>query len=584
MLSYSLKYFLFASLLFNILALKSESIQSLQDSLDYYKQTNYSKSIEIGLRLKNIAQHQKNDTLLANTTLSIGIATYLAGKHDEALKLYLESIQLFSSIHLPSGVARAYNELGILYMKQRKYAKAKQVLYEAISILKSADTEEIKATSHNNLGLVYEYEKKLDSAEYHLKKAYSIYEKSNNLLGMSYSLDYLSGIYIKSDKLNEAKLNLEKSLAIRQQLQDKTGIAIALNNLGEVALTQQNYAEALKFFTAAGDSARLLKFIDLEAHTYKMKAELYEKLNDYKHAFQAFQKYNEIQTIIADEKRIKNIEEFEAKYETGKKEKEIIQQKLQLSKRRNLLISLVALLIFTLFSFYSIYTRYKNKQEKLLQEELLKAEEKRAKAILESEENERQRLARELHDGIGQLLTATKLNLNTLSESITAENDKKNFENSLEILDDSIREIRVISHNMMPAVLMQSGLIRAVEDFIQKINQTKKITIHFEASGLEEHRMDETQKLMLFRIIQESVTNTLKYAEATNLSIQISADENEITVMIEDNGKGFDIDEVNKKGGIGLKNIRLRTEYLKGKLDIDSTPNGTTTIIEIPLS
>jgi two-component system NarL family sensor kinase len=133
--------------------------------------------------------------------------------------------------------------------------------------------------------------------------------------------------------------------------------------------------------------------------------------------------------------------------------------------------------------------------------------------------------------------------------------------------------------------LLNFGFVRAVQDFISRVNQTNKLKIHFESNGFEESMLDNTGKLMLYRIIQESVNNTIKYAEATQISIQLSADTTEISLLMEDNGKGFDVDEAKQKGGIGLRNIQLRTDYLKGKLDIESSPkNGTTIIIEIPLS
>lgn len=237
-----------------------------------------------------------------------------------------------------------------------------------------------------------------------------------------------------------------------------------------------------------------------------------------------------------------------------------------------LLVVLLAALVLSFFLFRLFYYRYKFKQEQKLQQELVKEELKRSKAILESEENERQRLARELHDGVGQLLSASKLNLSSLTSNKCTPEEKLRLQQSMDTLDDSIKEIRNISHNMVPDVLLNFGFVRAVQDFISRVNQTNKLKIHFESNGFEESMLDNTGKLMLYRIIQESVNNTIKYAEATQVSIQLSADTTEISLLMEDNGKGFDVDEAKQKGGIGLRNIQLRTDYLKGKLDIESSP------------
>jgi two-component system NarL family sensor kinase len=312
---------------------------------------------------------------------------------------------------------------------------------------------------------------------------------------------------------------------------------------------------------------------------------LYFNQNKSDEAYLLLQESIIIKDSIINESSEQKIAELQAQFDTEKKKEQIAQQQLKISKRNVLLVVLLAVLVLSFFLFRLFYYRYKFKQEQKLQQELVKEELKRSKAILESEENERQRLARELHDGVGQLLSASKLNLSSLTSNKCTPEEKLRLQQSMDTLDDSIKEIRYISHNMVPDVLLNFGFVRAVQDFISRVNQTNKLKIHFESNGFEESMLDNTGKLMLYRIIQESVNNTIKYAEATQISIQLSADTTEISLLMEDNGKGFDVDEAKQKGGIGLRNIQLRTDYLKGKLDIESSPkNGTTIIIEIPLS
>ncbi len=577
----------FALFFFNgILNLSAEIGHPLLDSADHYKFSDYKKSIAFAQQVEFSAKTNRNDTLAAESILIQGVATYLAGKHDEALGFYLKALKLFSAVKSNTGIAKTYNELGILYRKQNKPTLSKRVLFEAIRLTDATANSDISATSNNNLGLVYEAENNIDSAEYCYTRAFVLYKRTNNRLGMAYALDYLSGIYARTERFDEAERDLRQSLEIRQQLNDKTGVAIAINNLGELFFAKKDYANALHYFKSAFDTAEALHFIDLQANTLQMQAAVYQSTGDYKNAYDALQRYTILNKKVLDEKRLKNIEEFEAQYESEKKENEITRQKLQLSKRRNILITLSGILVVALFSFYFIYNRYRQQQEIRLQLELVKEAEKRSLAILESEENERQRLARELHDGVGQLLTATKMQLNTFSNAFdNTSGQKTGLDNSLNMLDESIREIRSISHNMVPDLLQKKGLEHAIADFVSKINQTKKVTLEWECIGWEENMLDDASKLMLYRIIQEAISNALKYSEATKIALQLTADEHEITLLIEDNGKGFNVAEAQKKGGIGLKNILLRTEYLRGRLDIDSSlQNGTTIIIEIPLS
>ena len=251
------------------------------------------------------------------------------------------------------------------------------------------------------------------------------------------------------------------------------------------------------------------------------------------------------------------------------------------------MISLSVIFILTLFAFYLLYNRYKLKQQTKLQQELFNEQQKRAEAVLEAEEMERQRIARDLHDGVGQLLSATKLNFNAITNDITLDNKQteEKLHKSISMIDDSIKEIRNISHNMMPATLQHFGIIKAIEEFTDRMNLAGKSNINFEYFEVDEDKLNSTFKLMLYRITQEIINNTIKHADASNINIQLIGDENELVLTIEDNGTGFDVQKAMKEEGIGLKNIQLRVDYLKGILNIDSTiGKGTTTIIEIPLS
>src|SRR5207253_6664015 len=137
--------------------------------------------------------------------------------------------------------------------------------------------------------------------------------------------------------------------------------------------------------------------------------------------------------------------------------------------------------------------------------------------------------------------------------------------------------------NMMPNALLKSGLAKAVRDFINKLN-TQSIRIELEIIGLEE-RLENTIETVLYRIIQENVSNIIRHSKASHVNLQLIRHENEITVMIEDNGVGFDASKINDFEGIGLKNIQSRVAYLNGTVNFDSVPGrGTTTTIEIPLS
>jgi signal transduction histidine kinase len=207
------------------------------------------------------------------------------------------------------------------------------------------------------------------------------------------------------------------------------------------------------------------------------------------------------------------------------------------------------------------------------------------KAVLEAEEGERQRIAKDLHDGVGQMMSAAKMNLSAFESEINFANTDQqlSFEKIIQLVDESCKEVRSVSHNMMPNALLKNSLAAAVREFIDKLDQ-KTLQVHLYTEGLDE-RLDSNTETVLYRIIQECVNNVIKHSGASTLDISVVKDKDGVSATIEDNGKGFDIADKSKFDGIGLKNIVTRAEYLKGTVDFDSTPGkGTLVAIHVPVS
>jgi two-component system NarL family sensor kinase len=263
---------------------------------------------------------------------------------------------------------------------------------------------------------------------------------------------------------------------------------------------------------------------------------------------------------------------------------EIQNRQLQLI-RRNVLISLLTvLLMLGGLLGYSYYRRYQMKQTALMQAALLKQQEQSTRAVLEAEESERQRIAKDLHDGVGQMMSAAKMNLSAFQHAAVFPNEEErnSFQKIIQLVDDGCREVRSVSHNMMPNALLKNNLAAALQEFIDKLDK-RVLKVHLYTSGLDEP-LDSSIETVLYRVIQECVNNVIKHSGATVLDISLVKEPHEITATIEDNGCGFDTKDKNKSDGIGLKNIRTRTEYLKGTVEFSSRPGkGTLVAIQIPL-
>lgn len=214
----------------------------------------------------------------------------------------------------------------------------------------------------------------------------------------------------------------------------------------------------------------------------------------------------------------------------------------------------------------------------------MKQQDMATRAVIYAEENERKRIAADLHDGVGQMMSAAKMNLSVFENEIPFKNEeqKLSFEKLVSLVDESCREVRSVSHQMMPNALLKSGLASAVKEFIEKIDsRIIKVSLHTE--GLNE-RVDNNTETVLYRVIQECVNNVLKHSGASHLDISLIKDADGISATIEDNGKGFNSSNKQHFEGIGLKNIISRVTYLKGSIDFDSAPGkGTLVAIHVPL-
>ena len=276
--------------------------------------------------------------------------------------------------------------------------------------------------------------------------------------------------------------------------------------------------------------------------------------------------------------------EMKTKYETEKKERIIQEQQFNLKKKNYFIITISALVLLGALLAWLFYNRTKLKQETKLQAAVLSQQQIAAAAILQAEENERQRIAKDLHDGVGQIMSAAKMNLSSFENDLQFkdEEQKLSFERIISLVDEGCKEVRSVSHQMMPNVLLKSGLGKAVAEFLDKIDQ-KVLKVNLHTEGLNEH-IEATTEIVLYRVLQESVNNVIKHSGASELDLSLIKDADGISATIEDNGKGFDSKNLSEKAGLGLKNMKARVEYLKGTIDFDSSPGrGTLVAIHIPL-
>ncbi|HYC86266.1 MAG TPA: sensor histidine kinase, partial [Chryseosolibacter sp.] len=251
-------------------------------------------------------------------------------------------------------------------------------------------------------------------------------------------------------------------------------------------------------------------------------------------------------------------------------------------RERNLYIAIAAGLLAALATILFLLRNNLRNRQRLHDERLKQMEQEQQvislQSMLNGEETERVRIAKDLHDGLGGLFSTVKMHFSALQHKMPDLKKDELFQKSYNLADQASIEVRNIAHNMMPEVLMKLGLLNAVKDLSNNMSSGRLLKVSVEAYGLDA-RLDPSTEIILYRIIQELLNNIIRHADATEAIIQFTRDGHRLSVVVEDNGKGFDPAIADQKMHSGLRNIRSRVDYLNGKLNIDSQRNVGTTVL-----
>ncbi len=328
-------------------------------------------------------------------------------------------------------------------------------------------------------------------------------------------------------------------------------------------------------------------------------ANYYYKTGNKSKAFDLIQESIQLKDSLAAETNIKQLKVLGAVYDAEKQQKQISQlqyekekQTVEVKHKSALNKVFIASIIILLVLGYLGFVNFKKgqqlaRQQQALQKQKISELEKDKQlltidAMLKGQEEERSRIAKDLHDGLGSLLSGTKLSFMNVRENLPLTPETSNqFDRSLSMLDNSIGDLRKIAQNLMPEALVKFGLQEAVRDFCDTIQSTTGIKVLFQQLG-ERRKLHSTAEMFIYRIIQELVNNAVKHAEASQVIVQLSMSNNKTGITVEDNGKGFDKKILDQVKGAGMANISYRVQYFNGTSDLVTSPgNGTSVNIEL---
>jgi two-component system NarL family sensor kinase len=509
----------------------------------------------------------------------IGKAWYLTGKHDSATFYYDKSAAVLSKITNQSALTADYIELANLYTESKNYDKAIEICHRAITQSPKTGARWELMAALKQVGQLYEARQNYREALSYFRQAFDIsdsldfVQKTKENSSEAYSRNFMKDVFGSIKQKSESEQDILKTIETKRSLNDTLALTINYFNLGVFYQSKKLYGQALDALQSSLQYATTINYTAMQSSALNEIADLYEQKGDFAQSLI----YLKRRLALNDPENVKHsktIDELQTKYEITQREDQVLQQQFEITKRNYWItgIFIIVLLMLCIGVFYF-------KQAKLRQRNIA------MQAIIETEESERKRIAQDLHDSVSQTMTAAKINLTVIGGELPFVNEgqKKRFQKAINLVDDGFREVRTISHNMMPWALHETGLAMVVKQFIENI-ENDAITINFFSRGFD-MPFDDTVEIILYRVLQESVNNVMKHANASRLDISLIKDEKNISLTIEDNGKGFDTTRPGVYSGIGLNNLRSRINFLKGKVEFDSqVGKGTLVSIYIPVN
>jgi len=553
------------------------------DRANYRRATEYlDESIKIREQLNDLPG-------IASIYNKLGIIDQKQGRLKEALEHQISALKIYQKLGQDKWIGYCLNNIAIIHQNLGNLDKALEYHQKALEYRIKMKDELGEATSYGNMANLYSRMHDTISAIGYYEKALSISRSLKNDELISGNLSNMANISLAQKDYDKALKLYRESLEIRERLGDSKGISSTLSRIGTVYTETHRYKEAAKILNRSLSIAKNISVTEEELSSLLGLAKLKALTNQLDSSFVLMRLYITAKDSVYDARIKQQILDVQSQYETDKleqdlelvkKEKEFTEIKLQQRKTE------IWLLIFVIISITGagifLFYRHQARQKAAANAERIREQETRMNAVFQAQEEERRRIAKELHDGVGQTISAIKMNYQSLVQKASENNLVTDFNKIGKMLDNAGKEVRSISHQMIPKELEQFGLVPAIEGMLNLNLEHSTVQYQFEHSGFEE-RIGSHIELVLFRVLQELVSNVLKHSKASDLNVQLVKVKSHVVLNVSDNGIGFDV-EKKEKNGIGLLNIASRIDGIKGHLHYESEPgSGTSVTIRTPI-
>jgi two-component system, NarL family, sensor kinase len=534
---------------------KGEALSKAKISRLFRQLGQYDTALVVTQQSHTLREKIGDQKLLAASFIHFANLYLAVEQYDKAKENILKSLELSSSNGDSSGIFNAYNQMGILYGHTGQQEMSKLSFLKTYQIAQLTNNHRNVIKAQGNLGIAYKKLGLYDSAYFYYMKNFDYFKSEglvNNLAGVKTNL---ANVLIKLGRNKQGLKMLKSAYNEALKLENQPFISTSLSSIQTYYYDRRQFDSAHKYMEL---------YSDHKSKTYK--------------------------TALAE-----GIATAQVKYETEKVELENEYSKVQIKKDSKIkLILQIALGIILLVAFLILRAvqqkrRLAEKETQLQKQKVDKLlgdhEMKTFEAMVHVQEEERKRIAEDLHDRLGSILAAVKLHFTTIEEQAKKLELESigQYHKANEMLDVAAQEVRSISHDMLSNVLVKFGLVAALNDLCDTIQSSGQIEMEVFEHGLKQ-RLDNSVEIAVYRIVQELISNILKHAQAKKIILELNVQAQRLNIIVSDDGIGFKTNK-NMSFGVGLDNIQKRLLSINGEMTIDSKPNqGTSTIIDIDLN
>jgi signal transduction histidine kinase len=601
----------------------------------YYKMGNLDSAYHYSSRSVKIASSINNHQLLGENYNLLGSVFRKKGYSASGLEFYKNALESFKKINDSSGIGNAYNRIGLLhknisnydsaiaylikaerifslindkygivktlinqgdcYLELKDYEKSQKLYHQSLRLCKNNDYTNFLALTCNDLGKFHLAKYNYDSAYYYFNMALETYEQLGNSSDVGNAYLNLGALFIEKGQYAEANQYFNRCLALYDEMKYTKGIINVKINQAVIHERKGDYDKALLIYDTTLKLAMDSDDLYLIRENYYNIFKTHKLKGSFADAFKYQTKYYEIKDSIFNLERMITIDDLNLKYEKEKDqarilalENENLLKDLDLKRKTNQqnIYLFVGLGIILIITFSLIYIQLKARKDKIIAHQRIKQleEEKKflaARLIVEGQEKERKRIAQELHDGLGVLLSTARMQFSTITQK--SPEARPIIEKAAKLLEQATGDVRKISHNMMPGLLTKYGLFEAVQELFDQVDKPGTLNARVNIEGIKA-RLPENTEIMIYRVVQEMLNNSLKHSNARNISLFFKINSQKMNLQFSDDGQGFDVEKKLEEKSIGLNSIYSRVNFLDGEITIESEPKkGTKYFIQIPL-